>query len=347
MKIAIFCVLEENRSIDRYADELAAAFPSGIEARKVWFPSRGGLWGKIFDRHLHYLWKARARQGDVSIVASETYAFLLLALDPRRTVVVCHDLHPLMAPPGHDKIYRLRFRLNLRLLRRARAVITVSDATRSDLLAHCSFLKPETVITVHSGLGTQWQPSSDAAQRSATRERYGFSAEDKIVLHVANANWYKNFSAVAEAFSLVKEPSAHLLKVGRLSQRDQQLICDLGIEKRVIHISQADYQELLRLYHIAGVLVFPSLHEGFGWPPLEAMACGCPVVASNRPAIPEICGEACLYVDPLDARGIAGAIERVLREPELRSQLAAAGLAQARKYSWKQAAARIAEIAQS
>ena len=347
MKVSIFCNLEGNRSIDRYADELAANFSCGIEAQKIWFPSHGGLRGKLFDRHLRYLWRARARQGDVNIIVSEGYAFLLLAIDPRRTVVVCHDLHPLMAPPGRDKIYRLRFRLNLRLLRRARAVITVSDATRSDLLKHCSLLKPERVITVHSGLGTQWQPSSDAAQRKATRENYGLSDDDKIVLHVANANWYKNFSAVAAAFSLVKEPNAHLLKVGRLSQRDQQLIGDLGIEKRVIHISQADDEELLRLYHIAGVLVFPSLHEGFGWPPLEAMACGCPVVASNRPAIPEICGEACLYVNPLDARGIAGAIERVLREPELRSRLAAAGLAQARKYSWKQAAARIVEIAQS
>src|SRR5207248_5424776 len=150
----------------------------------------------------------------------------------------------------------------------------------------------------------------------------------------ANANWYKNFSAVAEAFSLVKELNAHLLKVGRLSQRDQQLICDLGIEKRVIHISQADDQELLRLYHVAEVLVFPSLHEGFGWPPLEAMACGCPVVASNRPAIPEICGEVCLYVDAVDARGSCGAIERVVGAAELRSQLVNAGSAQASKYQW-------------
>jgi glycosyltransferase involved in cell wall biosynthesis len=346
MKVSIFCVLEGNRSTDRYADELAAAFPAGVEMHKVWFPTRGGWWGRLIDRHLRYLWKARGCPGDLNIILSgETYAILLLALDKRRTVAVCHDLHAFMAPPGRDKLYRLRIWMNLRLLRRARAVITVSDATRGDLLRFCPFLKPEKVITVHNGLGSQWQPASDAAQSNTTRSEYGLGAEHKVVLHVANANWYKNFSAVAKAFSLLKGPGARLLKVGRLSASDEQLIHDLGIANRLIHVRQANDEELLRLYHIADVMVFPSLHEGFGWPPLEAMACGCPVVASNRPAIPEICGQACLYVDPLDARGIAAAIERVLHEPALRSQLVAAGLAQARKYQWKRTAARIAEIA--
>ena len=292
---------------------------------------------------MRYLWKAKTRQGHLNIIVSEAYAFLLLAINPRNTVVVCHDLHPLMAPPGPDRIYRLRFRMNLRMTRRARAVITVSDATRGDLLQHCPFLKPEKVITVHNGLGRQWQPSSDTAQRHATREKYGLAADDQVILHEANASWYKNVGALAEAFSLMKNPKARLLKVGKLSQSDEQLICDSGIKARVIHVKQANDEELLRLYHIADVMVFPSLHEGFGWPPLEAMACGCPVVAANRPAIPEICGRACLYVDPLDSRAIAAAMERVLREPELRSQLVNAGLAQASKYPWSQTVARIAE----
>jgi len=347
MKISIFCGLDGNRSIDRYADELAAAFAAGIEVQKIWFPSCGGLWGKLYDRHLRYLWKAKSRQGDVNIIVSEAYAFLLLGINPRDTVVVCHDLHPLMAPPGRDRIYRLRFQMNLRMMSRARAVITVSEATRRDLLQHCPFLDPEKVVTVHNGLGSQWQPSRDTAQGNATREKYGLAADDQVILQVANASWYKNFSTLAEAFSLMKNPRTRLLKVGKLSQSDEQLICDLGIKTRVIHVKQANDEELLRLYHIADVMVFPSLHEGFGWPPLEAMACGCPVVAANRPAIPEICGRACLYVDPLDSRAIAAAIERVLHEPELRSQLVNAGSAQASKYQWSQTAARIAEIAQS
>src|SRR5579872_5182592 len=133
MRLSIFCSLEDNWSIRRYADELSAAFPASVDTETISFPLRPGLTGKIFDKHLLYLPRARKRQGDWNLVVSEGYGFLLLALDPTRTVCICHDLHPIIYP-GRDFGYRRRFWMNLWFMRKAHRVVAVSEHTRKQLL---------------------------------------------------------------------------------------------------------------------------------------------------------------------------------------------------------------------
>jgi glycosyltransferase involved in cell wall biosynthesis len=100
------------------------------------------------------------------------------------------------------------------------------------------------------------------------------------------------------------------------------------------------------LYNLADVLVFPSISEGFGWPPLEAMACGCPVIASDCPSLLEVCGQACLYVAATDIGEIANGIERILADKTIRDELTVRGYQQAAKFSWKSTAARFVELFQ-
>jgi glycosyltransferase involved in cell wall biosynthesis len=102
----------------------------------------------------------------------------------------------------------------------------------------------------------------------------------------------------------------------------------------------------MALYSIAEMLVFPSLHEGFGWPPLEAMACGCPVITTRKASLPEVCGEACLYVDPRSVDDIAAAIRTLLKKSGMRTDLISAGLLQVRKFNWEKTAQAILQVGQ-
>lgn len=344
MKLTIFSSLDESPSIERYARELAANFPPQVEVNRVWFPKSRGWKGKVFDKHLKYLQVAKKQQGDFNLVVSEGYAFLLLALEGRRTAVVCHDLHPLIyRGPAPRGFWKARYKFNLRRLRAARFVITVSEHTRKDLLKYCPFLAPEKVFAVHNGLDASWRVLEDPGSVPALRHQRGLEGK-RFALHVGNDNWYKNFGGLLRALAALPEKDLLLAKVGEIGAENRKLIASLGLEARLRHVPHASSEELLDFYNAAEMLAFPSWHEGFGWPPLEAMACGCPVIASPRASLPEVCGEACLYVEPDDPAAIAAAMEKLLRDPALRAELVQKGSAQAQKFSWKETAARIVEL---
>jgi glycosyltransferase involved in cell wall biosynthesis len=116
------------------------------------------------------------------------------------------------------------------------------------------------------------------------------------------------------------------------------------LERVTTILEDIDDLDLVNLYRAAAVTVLPSLHEGFGFPPLEAMACGCPVVVSNRDSLPEVTGEAALIVDPLDVTSIAQAIERTLCDQKLRESLIASGLRRAAEFSWARTAEAYARL---
>jgi glycosyltransferase involved in cell wall biosynthesis len=344
MKIAVFSGIDGNASIDRYARELAANLPPGIDAEVFQFRKSRGLKGALYDRYLKYLHLARRSQADYNIIASEGYSFLLLALPPERTVVVCHDLHPLIFR-GWSGTYRLRYKLNLRLMQRARAVIAISEHTKKDLLKYCPFIPTEKVFAIHNGLERKWKRIDDEGRLEQIRQTYGLAGK-RIVLHVGNDNWYKNVATLLRAFATLNDPKLALVKVGDCGTANRELIQQLGIADRFVQIRGTDDEQLMCLYSIADMLVFPSLHEGFGWPPLEAMACGCPVITTRKASLPEVCGDACLYAEPRDVEGIAAAIRTLRDEPDSRVDLIRRGLLRTQKFDWRTTAKTILKLLQ-
>lgn len=347
-KITVFANTVSTYSIDRYVRELVRNFPQTVEAKVVYFhPGSRGIRQQI-DRYWGYIQLARQEQGDYNIIASEGCAYLLLALPADRTICVCHDMHALSysGPKNlHHHLYDLRYRWNLHFLPKAKFVVTVSQNTRTELLRFCPFIPEERVIPVHSGLEERWKRIASPELLDHCRVQHKLTGK-RVVLHVGSDVFYKNKAGVVRAFAQLKQPDLLLVLVGNLTQETEGLIDALGIRQSVRRLNDLNDDELVILYNLADVLVFPSTSEGFGWPPLEAMACGCPVVVSNAGSLPEVCGDACIYVRATDAAQIADAIERVLAGNELRESLIRRGQLQAAKFSWKSTAAKFLDLFQ-
>ena len=338
--VSIFPGVQGSNSIDRYACELAQHFPSDCEARVIRLGEGSGRRSRM-ERHRRYLRLALQQQGDCNIIASESNAYLLLALRAP-TLIVCHDVHPLLLGIG-GLGYRLRFWLSLLLMRRAHCIVAVSRQTRESLLRCCPLLPESKIVVVHNGLAEHWKPLPDRAAVRQFRACYGLEGK-RVVLHVGNDMTHKNVAGVLRAIAHLPESEWVFFKVGEIGAQTRQLIDALGLGRRIRHVPRLEDRDLVVAYNAADVLAFPSLCEGFGWPPVEAMACGCPVVVSPNGSLPEICGEAAAYVPALDPLQIAAAIRRVVTDPGLRERMVSQGLAQAAKYNWNRTCTRMLEL---
>jgi glycosyltransferase involved in cell wall biosynthesis len=177
----------------------------------------------------------------------------------------------------------------------------------------------------------------------------GRPLEDPYLLFVGSEHPRKNLPAMFRAIAALKrEPrfrDLKLLKVGRAGGREApfrartlEALRELGLEGDAVFREGISDEELARCYSSAECLVLPSLYEGFGFPPLEAMACGCPVVVSNAGSLPEIAADAALVVEPSDAAGLADALRRVVTEQATRRELVERGLRRAAQFSWERTA---------
>jgi glycosyltransferase involved in cell wall biosynthesis len=173
----------------------------------------------------------------------------------------------------------------------------------------------------------------------AVRQKYGLA--ERYTLYLGGLDKRKNVPALLRAFAALGDVDWQLAISGRLRRDNPSLFPDLpalavelGIERRVRFLGFAPDEDKPALMRGATLFAFPSLYEGFGMDPLEALACGTPVVCSNRSSLPELMGDAALLVDPDDSAALAAAIRRVLIDAELRVDLAARGPAQAGKFTW-------------
>lgn len=231
--------------------------------------------------------------------------------------------------------------------RRARRIITVSQAS-SDDIQHYLHAPASKIEVIHNGLDARYLLPPDEDSMANVRERFILNAP--FILYAGNIKPHKNVERLIDAFAMLREDGHQDLKLliigDELSKYPgiRRLVHRHHLRAHVRFLGFVPDATLAALYRLASIFVFPSLFEGFGFPPLEAMASGTPVVTSNVSSLPEVVGDAALLVDPLNPAAIAGAMARVLSEPSLRRDLIAKGYTRARAFSWTEAAARTREV---
>jgi glycosyltransferase involved in cell wall biosynthesis len=264
----------------------------------------------------------------------------------RPSVLIMHDVIPFKRPEIFTTIERVAQKTLFSLSARASdAILTVSESSKRDI-AELFDVAPAKIHVVPGAAEEKFRPVAiTESVRAALREA---RISDRYLLYVAAGRAYKNVDGLIRAFAQLAERIPHSLVItglaGRASDDIQRLVVGLGLADRVVFTGFLDDALLPALYSAADVFVFPSFYEGFGLPVIEAMACGTPVVASDRTSIPEAVGDAGLLFDPSRVDDIANAIERVLEDKALRDSLVLKGLARAKLLSWETTAARTLSV---
>lgn len=289
-----------------------------------------------------------ARQG-ITVFHSTNY-MIPLASFPRgrlgkvKCVATIHDLIPMLFPAATPRAMKTRFfpvyrRLMLEIGARVDRIIAVSNASRRDILSHLDI--PESrqgdVRVIYNGVSPAFTPATpDPRTPDASRPR--------TLLYVGRSDPYKNLPTLVEAVGILAGSlpfAVHLAIVGPPDPRypeAQERVKALGLEATVRWIGYQKSDALIAAYQAADAVVLPSRYEGFGFPVVEGMACGTPVVCSDIPVLREIGGEAACYAPLDDPAGLAATLRKVLTDEALRSRMTQQGYGQAARFTWKETA---------
>jgi glycosyltransferase involved in cell wall biosynthesis len=207
--------------------------------------------------------------------------------------------------------------------RRAKAIITFSEFSKNQILDWCK-IDPKKVIVVNCGVSDKFTPNGNTIN-------VGF----QYFLYIGNQKPHKNVTRLIKAFSQAKMPQEiKIILSGEPTVSLSELIIALNVQDRVVFAGLISEEDLPSYYRGAISLIFPSLYEGFGLPPLEAMACGTPVITSNVTSLPEVVGEAAISVDPYSVEAICEAMEVMVNDFDVRERLRSLGLNRAKMFSW-------------
>jgi glycosyltransferase involved in cell wall biosynthesis len=271
--------------------------------------------------------------------------YVLPAAIRRPSVVTIHDCIHLRFPeylPNRAAYAYARASL-WASARQASAVLTVSEASKHDILHYCH-VPAEKVVVVYNGIDERFWEAPDDEQVSLVRERYQLTHD--FVLYVGNIKHHKNLVRLIEAFAELRQGPHEDLKLLIIGDQISKLpalrraVHHHKLHKHVRFLGYIPDATLAVLYRLTAAFVFPSLYEGFGLPPLEAMACGAPVVTSNTSSLPEVTGDAAVLVDPYSVDSIVEGVRRVLDDPALAADLRRRGPIRARAFSWEQSVAK-------
>lgn len=257
------------------------------------------------------------------------------------SVVTFHDMTFFLFPELHTPIKRLLFPYAMRLSsRRADALLASSESTRQDILQILG-IPEERVHTAPLGISKKFHPIKDPQLLEDCRQKYRLPAQ--FILFVGLFEPRKNLPLLLRAYRrILKEYDVPpLVLVGRKGWNTQQVIREIqqvGLDRKIFWLDYLPSQDLPIVYNLAQVFVYPTLYEGFGFPPMEAMACGTPVITSDVSALAENIGEAGLLIHPQDEQALANALHRLTSDPDLRQKLAQAGIQRALTYTWDRTA---------
>jgi glycosyltransferase involved in cell wall biosynthesis len=327
--VPVLIVTTEQSGMDRYSQELAKR----LDVKKI--TSRRYL--SLVEACK--LARSIRSQGDIVHMPNQHFARYALFLN-RPFIVTVHDLARCYFNFDRETITeKILLNLDIRYIKRASHIIAISQSTKSDLTKYLRI--PETRISViYNGVDHNiFKPYEPYQMRP-----YHVTLSHKpYILYVGSERRRKNLGRLFEAFAMLRQefPELKLVKVGDSGRSKQsrsemlKKLSSLGITEDVTFVDYISELELAYYYSSATLLAYPSLYEGFGLPPLEAMACGCPVVTSNTSSLPEVVGEAGIMVNPYDTSSLVLAMRRVLTDDKLRDSMVRKGLEQSNKFSWE------------
>ena len=265
------------------------------------------------------------------------------------SVVTIHDCIHLMFPqylPNRWALTYARTSISMAAKRSTR-VLTVSESSKRDIQRFVD-IPPGKIDVIYNSFDPRFGVEPDEEAVTRVRERYQLQSE--FVLYAGNVKPHKNLERLIDAFQIVRSRGLDHLKLILIGDEiSKYTALRRAVHKHQLHnyvrfLGYLPEETLAVMYRLAGVFVFPSLYEGFGLPPLEAMASGTPVVTSNVSSLPEVAGDAAVLVDPYNAEAIADGIYRVLTDNNLRSDLRRRGPERARQFSWESSVRRVREI---
>lgn len=248
-------------------------------------------------------------------------------------VVTIHDVAFERFPQTFSWKFRYAYQFIIpRIAKSSKHIVTVSSFSRDELIAMYR-LNEDNITVVHNAVSVFFKQSlSDDSE--------------KYILAVSSLNYQKNFLALVKAFNKLSNKITKLFLVGAINNNfaDYNLLQEIESNENIQFVGRVDDDELVRLYSNAQCFVYPSLYEGFGIPPLEAQACGCPCVVSNAASLPEVCGDSVLYCDPYSVDDIADKISIVLSSKALQDELRTKGFENIKRFSWEKSAKLVFSI---
>jgi len=255
----------------------------------------------------------------------------------KKKVVTIHDLGFLRYPQWCSKKFYYFYKFLIpRIAKNSLKIITDSKFSKKEILDIIG-LNDSAIEVVYSGIAARFLNLNEGKSKNSN---------DNYILAVSSLAPNKNFPRVIKAFSKLYLENMKLVITGVVNKNSAggRLLNLINNQKNVILTGYVNDDELINLYRQAKLFVYPSLYEGFGLPPLEAMACGCPCVVSKVASLPEVCGDAALYCDPYSIDDIADKISQLLVDEKLKAKLIKRGLERAKKYSWEKTAKEILKI---
>ncbi len=332
-KYLLFCFLFKD-----YKKKLAmASFPAASNFKAMCAPIPGKVtrfWANRLNIPIEWL------IGSFDVVHfPEPYPF---RSKHARTIVTIHDVGFALRPQWFTKEMRALLGKQMKcVLRRADFIIAVSRTTRSDLLEVYGFDK-ERVCVIQHGVEETFRPITDSGSVEALRRRY--KLPEKFILCVGTLEPRKNHVRLIQAFQLMCERNTdkyRLVVCGKKGWMYDEIfaLAETSRSKEtVMFTGYVPDEEMPYLYNLASVVAYPSLYEGFGLPVVEAMACGRPVLTSNRGAMADVAGDSALLVNPEDVNDMAEGLYRLISDDELRERLKLAGRKRASTFTWEKAA---------
>ena len=305
--------------------DVRQAFDEGADLRVIPFPR---LW-----THLRLSWEMLTHPPDLLFVP----AHVLPLVHPRRTLVTVHDIGYRVFPGAHPRRQRLYLELSTRWnVRQASHVLVDSKATRNAVIEAYP-ISPAKVTVAYPGFDRTLHPVQDPAARAQVRRTY--EIPDPYLLFMGRIQPRKNLGRLIEAFAriLPRYPDLTLVLAGPegwLTEPIHRIVETLGMKGHVRFPGYVAEDDKAALISGARAFVYPSLHEGFGFPVLEAQSCEVPLLTSRTSSLPEVAGEGALLVDPLDVESIAEGLRQLLADADLRRSLVAAGAKNLARFSW-------------